>query len=103
MAERQFDITRLPGFAAIAITAFVLLYAPIVTMVMYAFNASEPMAVWGGFSTRRFVVAWENTQVQEATIRSLNIATSASLIGTSVAAMAALGTTRRGKFKGRSM
>ena len=103
MAERQFDITRLPGFATIAITAFVLLYAPIVTMVIYAFNASESVALWGGFSTRWFVAAWENTQVQEATIRSLIIATSASLIGTTLATMAALGTTRRGKFKGQTL
>ena len=103
MAERQFDITRLPGFATIAITAFVLLYAPIVTMVIYAFNASESVALWGGFSTRWFVAAWENTQVQAATIRSLIIATSASLIGTTLATMAALGTTRRGKFKGQTL
>lgn len=103
MAERQFDITRLPGFATIAITAFVLLYAPIVTMVIYAFNASESVALWGGFSTRWFVAAWENTQVQEATIRSLIIAVSASAIGTTVATMAALGTTRRGKFKGQTL
>lgn len=103
MKARNFDITRLPGFAAVAIIAFVLLYAPIVTMVIYSFNASESVALWGGFSTRWYAAAWENTQVQEATVRSLVIAVSASFIATTVATMAALGTTRRGRFRGQTI
>ena len=63
---RGFSITALPGFTAVALTAFVLLYAPIVTMVVYSFNASESVALWGGFSLRWYAAAWENTQVQEA-------------------------------------
>jgi spermidine/putrescine transport system permease protein len=100
---RGFSVTSLPGFAAIAITSFVLLYAPILTMVIYSFNASESVALWGGFSLRWYTAAWENTQVQEATIRSLVIAVSAALISTTVATMAALGTTRRGRFKGQTL
>lgn len=103
MGKAGFDITRLPGFTAIAMTAFVLLYAPIVTMVIYAFNDSDSVALWGGVSTRWFVAAWDNTQVQQATVRSLVIATSAALIATVVATMAALGTTRRGRFKGQTL
>ena len=100
---RGFSVTSLPGFAAIAVTSFVLLYAPILTMVIYSFNASESVALWGGFSLRWYTAAWENTQVQEATIRSLVIAVSAALISTTVATMAALGTTRRGRFKGQTL
>ena len=100
---RPFDITRLPGFTAIAILAFVLLYAPIVTMVIYSFNGSNSVALWGGFSTRWYVEAWDNSQVQEATVRSLVIAVSAAVIATTVATMAAVGTTRRGRFRGRTV
>ncbi|OWU85706.1 ABC transporter permease [Oceanicola sp. 22II-s10i] len=103
MARRDFSVSALPGFGTIAVIAFVLLYAPIVTMVIYSFNDSESVALWGGFSTRWYAAAWENTQVQEATIRSLIIAVSAALIATTVATMAALGTTRRGKFKGQTI
>ncbi|MEM9913309.1 MAG: ABC transporter permease, partial [Pseudomonadota bacterium] len=100
--RRAFSITDLPGFTAIAITAFVLLYAPILTLVVYSFNASESVALWGGFSLRWYEAAWSNTQVQEATVRSLVIAVFAALISTTVATAAALGTTRRGQFKGQT-
>jgi spermidine/putrescine transport system permease protein len=101
--NKSFSVTTLPGFTAIALTTFVLLYAPIVTMVIYSFNDSESVALWGGFSVRWYVEAWDNTQVQEATVRSLVIAVSAALISTTVATMAALGTTRRGRFKGQTL
>lgn len=100
--RKAFSITSLPGFTAIAITAFVLLYAPILTLVVYSFNASESVALWGGFSLRWYEAAWSNTQVQEATVRSLIIAVFAALISTTVATAAALGTTRRGKYKGQT-
>jgi spermidine/putrescine transport system permease protein len=102
VVRRRFSITALPGFTTIAVIAFILLYAPIVTMVVYSFNASESVALWGGFSLKWYAIAWENTQVQEATIRSLVIATFAAGISTTVATMAALGTTRRGRFKGQT-
>ncbi|THD71576.1 ABC transporter permease [Thalassobius vesicularis] len=104
MAKRKdFSVTRLPGFATIALTAFVALYLPIVTLVVYSFNGSETVAIWGGFSLRWYGIAWDNTQVQEATLRSLIIAASAAGIATTVATMAALATTRTGRFKGETL
>ena len=99
-AGRAFSVRRLPGFTGIAALCFVLLYAPIVTLVVYAFNAGESVALWQGFSWRWFVAASENLQVQEATVRSLVIATLASAIATTVATMAALATTRTRPFRG---
>ncbi|MCB1366921.1 MAG: ABC transporter permease [Rhodobacteraceae bacterium] len=106
MAEfgrRKFSATALPGFTTIAAITFLVLYAPIVTLVIYSFNASDSVALWGGFSTKWYGIAWQNTQVQEATIRSIIIAVSASAIATTVATMAALGTTRRGKYSGQTL
>ncbi|THD84574.1 ABC transporter permease [Aliigemmobacter aestuarii] len=102
MADRSFSVSRIPGFAAVAILAFVILYLPIFTLVIYAFNASKSIAVWEGFSLQWFEAAWANRQVKEATLRSLIIASSASVIATTVATMAALGTTRRAAFKGQT-
>lgn len=102
MARRAFNVTTLPGFAAIAMTAFVVLYVPIFTLVIYAFNGGNSVALWGGFSFRWFGVAWNNAAVQDAAIRSLVIAASASTIATVVSTMAALGTTRRGRFTGQT-
>jgi spermidine/putrescine transport system permease protein len=102
MAERAFSATRLPGFATVAIVVFLALYAPIITLVVFSFNDANSVAVWGGFSWRWYQVAWENTLVKEAAVRSLIIATSAALIATTVATMAALGTTRRAAFRGQT-
>jgi spermidine/putrescine transport system permease protein len=102
MAERGFEISRIPGFATIAIAAFVLLYLPIVTLVAFSFNASNSIAVWGGFSLHWYADAWANDDVQAATMRSLVIGVSAAFLSTILATLAALGTTRRKAFKGQT-
>jgi spermidine/putrescine transport system permease protein len=102
MRRKGFDVTALPGFSTIAIVAFVLLYAPIVTLVIYSFNGGSSVNVWGGFSVEWYFIAASNDAVQGAAVRSFVIAFFASLIATTVATMAALGTTRRGSFKGQT-
>jgi spermidine/putrescine transport system permease protein len=98
---RPFSVRHIPGFTAIAAACFVMLYAPIVTLVTYSFNGGESIALWEGFSLRWYVSAWANDAVQEATVRSLVVAVLASGIATTLATMAALGTTRTGPFPGR--
>lgn len=103
MAEaRAFSATRLPGFGAVAIAAFVALYLPIVTLVVFSFNALASMSEWGGLSLRWYRAAWANEAVQEAALRSLVLAALAALVSTAVATLAALGTTRQGRFRGRA-
>jgi spermidine/putrescine transport system permease protein len=101
MADRGFSAQRLPGFASIAIIVFVALYLPILTMAFYSFNAGSAVSDWQGFSLRWYVIAWSNADVQDAALRSLTVASSATLIATTLATMAALGTTRRRAFRGR--
>ena len=43
----DFSVQKMPGFAAIAIACFVILYAPIITLVIYSFNESRLVTVWG--------------------------------------------------------
>ncbi|MGQ0564290.1 MAG: ABC transporter permease [Gemmobacter sp.] len=102
MAERAFSPVRLPGFTPVAIAVFVVLYLPILMLVVYSFNAGRSVADWQGFSLEWFAKAWANDAIREATIRSLVLATSAAVIATTVATMAALGTTRRRAFKGQT-
>jgi spermidine/putrescine transport system permease protein len=102
MAERAFNATRLPGFATVAIAAFVLLYLPIITLVVYSFNGANSISDWGGFSWQWYIKAWDNDAVKSAATRSLVIAVMAAMIATTVATMAALGTTRRRAFKGQT-
>ncbi len=98
--SRRFDIRAQPGFSTIALITFFLLYLPIATLVAYAFNAGNSIAVWEGVSLRWFVSAANNSIVQEAATRSLIIATVAATISTIAATMAALATTRTRPYRG---
>ena len=102
MTDRKFAIARLPGFATVAVMVFVLLYLPIAMLVIFSFNAGDSVAIWEGFSLRWYPEAWANEAVKDATLRSLQIATASSLIATSVATLAALGTTRRKASRGQT-
>ena len=102
MSKRSFSVTNLPGFATIAVIVFLVLYIPIFTLVFYSFNASDSPSIWAGFSLKWYGIAIQNDQVRLATVNSLIIAVSAAVIATTVATMAALGTTRRKAFKGQT-
>lgn len=101
MADRSFSVARLPGFTTTAVIVFLALYLPILTLVVYSFNAGTS-ASWQGFSLDWYRRAWANDAVKDATLRSLIIAVFAAIIATAVATMAALGTTRRKAFKGQT-
>ena len=103
MADRNFSASRIPGFATTAILVFCALYLPIVMLVLYSFNSGDSVAVWEGFSLKWYPLAWGNEQVRDVTLRSLTIALIASVVATTVATMAALGTTRRKKTKGQTL
>ncbi len=100
MKPRTFSLRYQPGFTIIALACFFMLYAPIVTLVIYSFNAGKYISIWEGFSLQWYVSAWNNEIVQDATIRSLVLALQASLYSTVLATMAALGTTRIRPFRG---
>jgi spermidine/putrescine transport system permease protein len=99
-ARRPFSLRRLPGFTTVAVICFLLLYAPIITLVVYSFNAGKNIAVWEGLSLKWYISAWHNGLVQDAAIRSLVLASLASFFATVVATMAALGTSRTRPFRG---
>jgi spermidine/putrescine transport system permease protein len=101
MARGGFSTRRQPGFGALAMLCFVLLYAPIAVLVVYSFNAGTNLAIWEGFSLRWYEAAWSNEAVIEASLRSLLIASTAALIATIAATMAALATTRGKPFRGQ--
>ncbi len=100
MASRSFSIRRQTGFTTIAFLCFFMLYLPIATLVAFSFNAGQSLAVWEGFSWRWYISAWGNDTVQNAAIRSLQIALCAAVIATIAATMAALATTRNKPFRG---
>ena len=103
MAERSFSASHLPGFTVIALAVFTMLYVPIFILVANSFAVTYSASIWDGLTLDWYTKAWENEAVQSATLRSLVIALSASIIATFCATMAALGTTRRRAFKGQTL
>lgn len=68
------------------ILGFVFLYAPIVSLVIFSFNESKLVTVWGGFSTKWYGELFRDPQILQAAWVSLKIAflsaTIAVVIGT---------------------
>jgi spermidine/putrescine transport system permease protein len=95
-----FDVRGQPGFPTVAAVTFFLLYLPIATLVVFAFNAGPSLANWEGFSFRWFATAWSNAEVQEAAGRSMVLALAAAGLATVAATMAALATTRTAAYRG---
>lgn len=100
MADRSFDIRRLPGAATLAITCFVILYVPMIILVANSFNAGRVIGEWEGVSLRWYVAALQNQAFLNAASTSLLLATLAAAVATVTATMAALATTRSRGFKG---
>lgn len=100
---KAFSVQRQRGFTAIAIGCFLALYLPIIVLVFYAFNAGESLSSFDGFSLRWFARAFENQQVIDASLRSLQIAAVAAVVATITATMAALATTRTEPYRGLTL
>lgn len=79
------------------------LYAPILVLVAYSFNASNLVTVWGGFSTRWYAALFSDGPLIAAAWVSLQVAVFASLTATVLGTLAALALERHGRFRGRSL
>ena len=66
---------RLSHFNLVSLTlGFAFLYLPIVLLVVYSFNDSRLVAVWGGFSTRWYAEVWQNAALLDAAWVTLRVA-----------------------------
>ncbi|GJE38941.1 ABC transporter permease [Methylobacterium persicinum] len=79
------------------------LYAPILVLVAYSFNASSLVTVWGGFSTKWYAALFADAPLIAAAWVSLRVALLASVIATALGTLAALALERHGRFRGRSL
>lgn len=82
---------------------FAFLYVPILSMVVYSFNASRLATVWGGFSTKWYSALLSNKQVGEALFLSLKIAVVSATIATVLGTLAGIALVRFTKFRGRTL
>ncbi len=80
---------------------FAFFYIPILSMIVYSFNASRLATVWGGFSTKWYVALWHNPQMMNAAWLSLKIALISATIATILGTMAGIALARFRRFRGR--
>ena len=91
---------RFVGVRSAAALFFAYLYLPIVILIALSFNENRTATIWTGFSTQWYGVVLANDDILRAAYNSLIIATSATLAGTLVATLAALGMARA-QFRGQ--
>ena len=82
---------------------FAFFYVPILSMMVYSFNASRLATVWGGFSTKWYVSLFRNEAVIDALILSLKIALVSASVATILGTMAGITLARYTKFRGRTL
>ncbi|MET0745152.1 MAG: ABC transporter permease [Microvirga sp.] len=79
------------------------LYLPILLLVVYSFNASRLVTVWGGFSTQWYAALFRNEPLIEAAWVTFRIALLSASLATVLGTLAALALTRYGRFTGRTL
>lgn len=67
------------------------LYAPIVVLIAYSFNASKSRAVWEGFSLKWYMELFRNRDVLRALYVTLVVALLAAVFSTLLGTLAAIG------------
>ena len=80
---------------------FAFLYIPIIILVLYSFNASRLVTVWGGFSLQWYVAMWSNEGLMDAAWVTARVAVLSATIGTVLGTMAALALVRYARFPGK--
>jgi putrescine transport system permease protein len=93
------------SYFLITTTCFVLafLYIPMLMLIIYSFNESRIVPVWGGFSTKWYGVLFESEEIWEALTLSFKIATVNACFATVLGTLAGLALVRFGRFKGRTL
>ena len=79
------------------------LYIPMVLLIIYSFNYSKLVPVWGGWSIRWYKVLFQSEDVWEAVALSLKVATVNACFATLLGTLAGLALVRFGSFKGRTL
>ena len=89
-------------FPVMASLGFGFLYVPILILVIYSFNESKLVTVWGGFSTRWYVELFQDPHILDAAKLSLQIAASSATIALVLGVAAAMTLVRFRWFRGRT-
>ncbi|THG81730.1 ABC transporter permease subunit [Pseudomonas sp. A-1] len=85
------------------IAGMLFIYLPMLILVIYSFNASRLVTVWGGWSLHWYAGLLDNRQLMSAVGRSLEIACYTAIAATALGTLAAFVLTRIPRFRGRTL
>ncbi|MBV4521498.1 ABC transporter permease subunit [Pseudomonas sp. SWRI74] len=85
------------------VVGLLFIYLPMLILVIYSFNASKLVTVWGGWSIKWYVGLMDNTQLMGSVVRSLEIACYTAIAAVALGTLAAFVLTRITHFKGRTL
>ncbi|OUS04454.1 putrescine ABC transporter permease PotI [Rhodobacterales bacterium 52_120_T64] len=87
----------------VSFLGFLFLYIPIVSLVIFSFNKSKLVTVWGGWSTKWYGELLNDPQILGAAWISLKIGVVSATLATVLGTIAAMVLTRFGRVRGRGL
>ncbi|MGH6777151.1 MAG: ABC transporter permease [Bradyrhizobium sp.] len=98
------QVKRLSAFNIVALVlGFAFLYLPIVVLMIYSFNASRLVTVWGGWSLRWYREFFHDGAMIAAAWMSLRVGATSATIATLLGTLAAIALSRGEGFRGRTL
>jgi putrescine transport system permease protein len=87
----------------VAAFGYAFLYLPIVSVVIYSFNDSRLVTLWGGFSLRWYRSLLASEDILAAAMLSLEIAVVSATVAMALGTLSGLALNRLGRFRGRTL
>jgi len=94
---------RSTGLLTVVAFGYAFLYLPIVSVIVYSFNDSRLVTLWGGFSLRWYRSLLDSEDILSSAALSLQIALVSATLATILGTLAGLALNRLGSFKGRTL
>lgn len=82
---------------------FLFLYAPIIALIVYSFNKSQLVTVWGGWSLKWYGELFQNEQIMNAAWVSLKIALISATLAAVLGTLAGFVLSRMRQFYGKTI
>ena len=79
------------GGKLLLVLTFLFLYAPILVLIIFSFNASKSRTVWAGFTTEWYTKLFQDEMVLNSLYVTLAVSVIAAIVATVVGTFAAIG------------
>ena len=86
-----------------AVLVFAFLYIPIILLIVFSFNKSKLVTVWGGFSTKWYGELFRDPQILQSAWLSLKIAFISASIAICLGTLASIALVRFRKFRAKPL